>query len=85
MPAVFGMPLAIGLDDNIFDTFWRRLQDLIEKVSVFRKVTNFRDSQMQDAESWKLAPLYNLYLEYANILAAHGQLFTLIHGLYDHD
>lgn len=60
--------------ENDFSVHAKCLQDFIEKVSVFRKVTNFRDSQLQSTEDWKLAPLYQLYSEYADILAAHGQL-----------
>ncbi|KAF2172889.1 hypothetical protein M409DRAFT_62549 [Zasmidium cellare ATCC 36951] len=61
-------------DDNSFSVHAKSLQEFIEKVSVFRKVTNFRDSELQSTADWKLAPLYNLYAEYAEILAAHGQL-----------
>ncbi|KAK5105673.1 hypothetical protein LTR62_002498 [Meristemomyces frigidus] len=61
-------------DDNSFSVHAKCLQDFVEKVSVFRKVTSFEDSQLQAAEDWKLAPLYQLYAEYAEILAAHGQL-----------
>lgn len=60
--------------DNGFSVHAKCLQAFIEKVSVFRKVTNFRDSELQAAADWKLAPLYNLYAEYAEILASHGQL-----------
>ena len=63
-------------DENDFSVHAKCLQDFIEKVSVFRKVTNFRDSHEQQDEEWKLAPLYSLYAEYADILAAHGQLST---------
>lgn len=63
-------------DENDFSVHAKCLQDFIEKVSVFRKVTNFRDSHEQQDEDWKLAPLYSLYAEYADILAAHGQLAT---------
>ncbi|EME48866.1 hypothetical protein DOTSEDRAFT_76368 [Dothistroma septosporum NZE10] len=60
--------------DNSFSVHARCLQDFIEKVSVFRKVTNFRDADLQATADWKLAPLYRLYSEYADILASHGQL-----------
>lgn len=61
-------------EDSSFSVHAKCLQDFIEKVSVFRKVTNFRDSEITATAEWKLAPLYNLYTEYADILAAHGQL-----------
>lgn len=60
--------------DNGFSVHARCLQEFIEKVSVFRKVTNFSDAELQATADWKLAPLYNLYAEYAEILASHGQL-----------
>ncbi|KAK3669577.1 protein transport protein S31 [Recurvomyces mirabilis] len=60
--------------DNTFTVHAKCLQGFIEKVSVFRKVTNFKDAELQATEEWKLAPLYQLYAEYADILAAHGQL-----------
>ncbi|KAF7192549.1 Protein transport protein sec31 [Pseudocercospora fuligena] len=60
--------------DNGFSVHAKCLQDFIEKVSVFRKVANFNDSELQATADWKLAPLYTLYSEYAEILSAHGQL-----------
>ncbi|KAI5369330.1 Putative protein transport protein SEC31 [Septoria linicola] len=60
--------------DNSFSVHAKCLQEFIEKVSVFRKITNFRDAELQAAADWKLAPLYSLYAEYAEILASHGQL-----------
>ena len=60
--------------ENDFSVHAKCLQDFIEKVSVFRKVTNFQDPEMNAAEEWKLVPLYQLYAEYADILAAHGLL-----------
>ncbi|KAK3075354.1 protein transport protein S31 [Teratosphaeriaceae sp. CCFEE 6253] len=52
----------------------RCLQAFVEKVSVFRQITGFRDAEMGAQAEWKLAPLYALYAEYAEILASHGQL-----------
>lgn len=60
--------------ENDFSVHAKCLQDFMEKVSVFRKVTNFQDAEMQATADWKLAPLYALYAEYADILASHGQL-----------
>lgn len=66
--------LEKSTDDDSFSVHTKCLQDFIEKVSVFRKVTAFQDAEMQSTADWKLAPLYSLYAEYAEILAAHGQL-----------
>ena len=63
-----------GGEEGEFEVHARCLQKFVEKVSVFRKVTGFRDAEMQSSEDWKLAELYTLYSEYADILAAQGQL-----------
>lgn len=60
--------------DSTFSVHARSLQDFVEKVTVFRQVTKFQDTDKQSTEDWKLAPLYSMYTEYADILAAHGQL-----------
>jgi len=60
--------------DNSFSIHARSLQDFIEKVTVFRQVTKFRDTEQQKDSEWKLSPLYAKYVEYADIAAAHGQL-----------
>ncbi|KAF2804056.1 uncharacterized protein BDZ99DRAFT_467777 [Mytilinidion resinicola] len=69
---------AVGLEksenDTSFSVHARSLQDFIEKVTVFRQVTNFKDSERQQPSGWKLAPLYAKYTEYADIAAAHGKL-----------
>lgn len=58
---------------STFSIHAHALQDLIEKVTVFRKVTNFEDpDRNKDASDWKLAQLYEKYVEYANIIASHG-------------
>ena len=61
-------------DSSAFSLHARGLQNFIEKVTVFRKVTNFKDSELSKTSDWKLEPLYQKYLEYADILAAHSQL-----------
>ncbi|TKX20511.1 protein transport protein sec31 [Elsinoe australis] len=66
--------LKTGDGDSGFSVHARSLQDFIEKVSVFRQVTNFRDPDIAATEEWKLSPLYAKYTEYADILASHGQL-----------
>lgn len=66
--------LENSTNTDSFSVHIKCLQDFIEKVSVFRKVTSFQDTEIQSTADWKLAPLYTLYAEYAEILAAHGQL-----------
>lgn len=60
--------------DNSFSIHARSLQDFIEKVTVFRQVTHFKDTEQQKENDWKLEPLYAKYVEYADIASAHGQL-----------
>lgn len=60
--------------DTSFSVHAKSLQDFIEKVTVFRQATAFKDSELQKSEDWKLAPLYQKYTEYADVAAAHGQL-----------
>jgi protein transport protein SEC31 len=60
--------------DNSFSIHARSLQDFIEKVTVFRKVTDFKDSEQSKDADWKLDPLYSKYVEYAEIASSHGQL-----------
>ncbi|KAH7392769.1 hypothetical protein BKA66DRAFT_439478 [Pyrenochaeta sp. MPI-SDFR-AT-0127] len=61
-------------EDNSFSIHARSLQDFIEKVTVFRKVTAFKDPEQQKDADWKLEPLYAKYVEYADIASSHGQL-----------
>lgn len=60
--------------DSTFAVHARSLQSFIEKVTVFRDVTKFRDTEQNLTSGWKLAPLYAKYTEYADIVAAHGHL-----------
>ncbi|KAF7570117.1 WD40 repeat protein [Pyrenophora tritici-repentis] len=60
--------------DNSFSIHARSLQEFIEKVTVFRKVVNFKDAEQDKENDWKLEPLYAKYVEYADIASAHGQL-----------
>lgn len=60
--------------DSTFSVHARSLQNFIEKVTVFRNVTKFQDTEQSLTSGWKLAPLYDKYTEYADIVAAHGQL-----------
>ncbi|KAF2768652.1 WD40 repeat-like protein [Teratosphaeria nubilosa] len=66
--------LEVSETDNSFSVHAKCLQHFMEKVSVFRKVTAFQDAELSAADEWKLAPLYRLYEEYADVLASHGQL-----------
>lgn len=65
---------AAAGDSSAFSLHAKALQDLVEKVTIFRKVVNFRDTELTKTSDWKLEALYNKYLEYADIVAAHGQL-----------
>jgi len=60
--------------DSTFSVHARSLQNFIEKVTVFRDVTKFQDTEKSLSSNWKLAPLYDKYTEYADIVAAHGYL-----------
>jgi protein transport protein SEC31 len=68
----------VGVQDldggSAFSVHARSLQNLIEKVTVFRAVTKFEDNQKDQTADWKLAPLYERYVEYADIIASHGYL-----------
>ncbi|PHH93175.1 hypothetical protein CDD83_10724 [Cordyceps sp. RAO-2017] len=61
-------------EDSTFSVHARSLQNFIEKVTIFRHVTKFQDTEQGQSSNWKLATLYNKYTEYADILAGHGQL-----------
>ncbi|KAI0426510.1 hypothetical protein F5Y09DRAFT_60446 [Xylaria sp. FL1042] len=65
--------LAEG-SDSTFSVHARALQHFIEKVTVFRHVAKFKDNEVDLTSGWKLALLYDKYVEYADIVAAHGQL-----------
>ncbi|KAF3933347.1 hypothetical protein ABW19_dt0203314 [Dactylella cylindrospora] len=57
-----------------FNIHINSIQQLIEKVTVFREATKFVDAGLKATEDWKLASLYNIYCEYADVLANQGQL-----------
>ncbi|WYZ37267.1 hypothetical protein EsH8_II_000773 [Colletotrichum jinshuiense] len=61
-------------DDSTFSVHARSLQHFIEKVTIFRQVTKFQDSGKDQTADWKLSALYDKYTEFADIIAAHGQL-----------
>ena len=57
-----------------FAMHMRCLQSFIEKVTIFREITNFNDPEKAATSGWKLGDLYDRYIEYADILSANGQL-----------
>ena len=59
-----------------FSIHARSLQNFIEKVTVFREVTRYQDKDRSAPSNWKLSGLYEKYIEYADIVSAHGQLRT---------
>ncbi len=61
-------------DESSFSVHARVLQSFIEKVTVFRQVTKFQDNAENQSSGGSLAPLYAKYTEYADVLAAHGQI-----------
>ncbi|KAI5283297.1 protein transport protein S31, partial [Ascosphaera aggregata] len=67
-----GTGSATAAASSSFSIHAHALQDLIEKVTVFRSVTNFEDPDRLKESDWKLAQLYEKYVEYANIIASHG-------------
>lgn len=66
--------LDAGNDDSSFSVHVRALQGLIEKVTLFRQVTKFEDTERQKESDWKLSLLYDKYVEYADVAATHGRL-----------
>ena len=68
--------LEESAEGSSFSIHAKTLQNFIEKVTVFRKVTKYRDAERNATANWKLAPLYDIYTEYADIIASHGQLQT---------
>ena len=61
-------------DDSAFSIHVRALQGLIEKVTIFRQVTKFQDTERTKESDWKLSTLYDKYIEYADVVATHGRL-----------
>ncbi|RAK96270.1 putative protein transport protein (SEC31) [Aspergillus ibericus CBS 121593] len=61
-------------DDSAFSIHVRALQGLIEKVTIFRQVTKFEDTERSKESDWKLSTLYDKYIEYADVVATHGRL-----------
>jgi protein transport protein SEC31 len=63
-----------GSADSSFSIHTQALQNLIEKVTIFREVTRFQDTETRKTSDWKLVALYEKYIEYADVVAAHGQI-----------
>ncbi|PYH99578.1 WD40 repeat-like protein [Aspergillus ellipticus CBS 707.79] len=63
-----------AVDDSAFSIHVRALQALIEKVTIFRQVTKFEDTERTKESDWKLGTLYDKYIEYADVVATHGRL-----------
>ena len=61
-------------EGSSFSIHAKALQTFIEKVTIFREVTKYQDKQRSATENWKLQELYEKYIEYADIVASHGQL-----------
>lgn len=68
--------LGASSSESSFSIHARSLQNFIEKVTVFREVTHFQDGDRKATSGWKLMALYDKYVEYADIVASHGQLLT---------
>ncbi|EPS33755.1 hypothetical protein PDE_08717 [Penicillium oxalicum 114-2] len=63
-----------GEDNSSFSIHVRALQNLIEKVTIFRQVTKFQDEEKSKDSDWRLSTLYEKYIEYADVVATHGRL-----------
>ncbi|KAJ5594895.1 Protein transport protein sec31 [Penicillium hispanicum] len=61
-------------DNSTFSIHVRALQGLIEKVTIFRQVTKFEDTERTKDSDWRLGTLYEKYIEYADVVATHGRL-----------
>jgi protein transport protein SEC31 len=66
--------LSDGVDSSAFSVHAKGLQEFIEKVTIFRRVVSFQDSELQKTGDWKLEALYGKYLEYSDIVSAHGKM-----------
>ncbi|OGM41432.1 protein transport protein sec31 [Aspergillus bombycis] len=66
--------LETAANDTSFSIHVRALQGLIEKVTIFRQVTKFQDTERTKESDWKLSNLYDKYIEYADVVATHGRL-----------
>ncbi|KAJ7714576.1 hypothetical protein DFH07DRAFT_374457 [Mycena maculata] len=68
-----GLKSGVGSGASVYSARARAIQTFIEKVTVFRAATKYADDDLATAEgTYKLAGLYQLYYEYAALLAAQG-------------
>lgn len=65
-----------GTEHSTFSVHAKALQNFIEKVTVFREVVKFQDKELDLKSDWALTALYNKYTEYADVVAAQGNLAT---------
>jgi len=63
-----------GGEDSEYSTHVKSLQVFIDKASIFRRVINFEDKEIQKSNGWKLEPLYRKYMEYFEVVASNGHL-----------
>ncbi|KAF9057047.1 hypothetical protein BJ165DRAFT_1418148 [Panaeolus papilionaceus] len=62
-------------DSTYYSARANALQSFIEKVSVFRAATGYKDQALeQDTQEYKLSALYDKYFEYADLLSTQGLL-----------
>lgn len=66
--------IETGANDTTFSIHVHALQSLIEKVTIFRQVSKFQDTEHTKDSDWKLGMLYDKYIEYADVVATHGRL-----------
>ncbi|ORY80819.1 hypothetical protein BCR37DRAFT_380593 [Protomyces lactucae-debilis] len=66
--------LASGEEKAPFDVHVAQLGELMVKVQVFRRTVGFKDTQRKEDGKYPLAGLYDLYLEFAGLLANEGEL-----------
>lgn len=57
-----------------FDLHSEGLGRMVKKVSIFRKAVSFVDTQPKQEDQYLLSSLYRIYLEYAQLIAAEGDL-----------
>ncbi|KAF8156599.1 hypothetical protein B0H34DRAFT_467700 [Crassisporium funariophilum] len=68
--------------DSYYSSHVNALQTFVEKVTVFRAATNYKDEALQQGattgneppQAFKLAALYDRYFEYADLLCTQGLL-----------
>lgn len=65
----------VGGEGNWYTAHAHALQTFVEKVTVFRHATSYVDGDLErSSEEFKLAALYDRYIEYAELLASEGKI-----------